>query len=324
MADNRPIVYFDKKVEAWVYRASSVGRSLRCLSAARQGYDPLPPPDYLVAAAEAGHAYEGIVKSKLRARGWKIGGEQGEIDFEVIPGVVIRGHLDGRHCIQPDDPTDRMLEVKSMSQNVFDKWLLHSFDKFPEYAAQLTIYMHAEAQNRGWDSPPEATYAVINRKTDEMDIRTIKEPPMKIQEIIQKVALAERMAEMHTLPVCDSASQYNCPYNHLCDRHEILFEELEQGFDSTMKQLGDQYVEALKVEKLAKENKEEIRDEIRVALGKRESLKIPGYTFSNKTGKKRKLDLVALREKLGEELDDYFIDEETGPSLRVYPKKEKQ
>ena len=322
MSDNRPIVYYDSAVEAWVYRASSVGRSLRCLTSARQGYDPLPAPDYLIEAAEAGNKYEGIVKSRLRAEGWKIGGEQGSLDFEVKPGVVIRGHLDGRHCLAPDDPTDRILEVKSMSQRVFDKWIMHSFDKFPEYAAQVTIYMHAEGQIRRLDTPPEATYAVVNRDTDELDIRTLKTPPLEVQSIIQKVALAELFAEQSQLPVCDSASQYTCPYDYLCDRHEILFEELEDGKEKTLKQLGDKYVEALKAEKVVQENKEEIRRDIRVAMGSREKLTVPGYTFTNRGTKRRELDLVNLRKRLGDELEEFFVDKETKPSLRVYPKKD--
>lgn len=323
MADNRAIVYHDSAVDAWVYRASSVGRSLRCLASARQGYDPLPPPDYLVEAAEAGNRYELIVKGRLRQRGYRISGEQGEIDFPVVPGVIIRGHLDGAHCLAPDDDTDRILEVKSMSQRVFDKWMPYGFEKFPEYAAQLTTYMHAEGARRGWKHRvPEATYAVINRETDEMDIRTFAEPPISIQSIVQKVALAERFAELSQLPTCDSASQYQCPYNYLCDRHEIIFEEIEEGTESMLRKLGDEWVQANELEKTAKDNKKAIVAEISKALGVREEVKIPQYTFTKKAGSRRSLNQVKLRERLGDELDEFYEDKPTKASVRVYPKKD--
>ncbi len=323
MSDNRAIVYHDPKVDAWVYRASSVGRSLRCLSSARQGYDPLPPPEYLLEAAEAGNRYEVIVKGRLRQLGYRISGEQGQIDFPVIPGVVIRGHLDGSHCLSPNDPVDRILEVKSMSQRVFDTWMPYGFEKFPEYAAQLSSYMHAEGARRNQGKVPEAVYAVVNRDTDELDIRVIKEPPVPIQSIIQKVALAEQFASMSQLPVCDSASQYSCPYSYLCDRDEILFEEVEEGTEAMLRSLGDKYMEILKTEKILQDNKESARGEIRVALGSRNQVKIPQYTFTNKPRKSRKLNEVRLRERLGDELDEYYEDKESKPVLMVYPKKEK-
>lgn len=326
MSDNRQIVYYDTSVEAWVYRASSVGRSLRCLSSARQGYDPLPPPDYLVAAAEAGNRYELIVKAKMRGQGYKISGVQGNVDYEIREGLIIRGHLDASHCLDPKDPQDRILEVKSMSKRVFGQWLLHGFGHFPEYAAQVSMYMYAEGQRRNQGTVPEAVYAVINRDTDEMEIRILREPPVTLQSIVQKVALSEQFADMSQLPVCDSASQYACPYDYLCDRHEILFEEIEDGKEATMIHLGEKYVEVLSQEKVIKDNKETLRNEIRTALGTRKKVVVPGFTFSNKKGEpKRTLNLIRLRERLGDDLDTFFDDTPVeNPTLRVSPKKEKK
>jgi hypothetical protein len=322
MGDDRANVYYDPLVESWVYRASSVGRSLRCLSAARQGYDPLPPPDYLVAAAEAGNRYELIAKTKLRSMGYTVAGEQGEIDYRVTDTALIRGHLDAAHCLVPDDDTGRILEVKSMSQRVFDKWLSYGFEKFPEYAAQVTSYMYAQAQRQGRDGYLEAVYAVINRETDEMDIRVLATPPTDIQTIVQRIALAEHFASIDKLPVCDSASQYTCPYNYLCDLREILFEEVEEGTEAMLRSLGDEYTEIKKLEATIKDRLDDVKREIAKALGKREEAKIPNYTFTYKEGSRRQLNQFRLREKLGDELDDYYEDSPTKRSVRVYPKKE--
>jgi len=325
MSDNRAIVYHDPVVDAWIYRASSVGRSLRCLSSARQGYDPLPPPDYLVEAAEAGNRYEVIAKSKLRGQGYKISGEQGNIDYEIQPGLIVRGHLDGSHCIDPKDPKDRMLEVKSMSQRVFAKWVTGGFGNFPEYAAQITMYMHAEGQRRNQGTIPESVYAVINRDTDEMLVSVLKVPPGDFEAIIQKVQLAEQFAALSQLPPCDSASQYTCPYEYLCDRHEILFEEIEEGKEATMKRLGEQYVEIKKQEEILKDNLTTVKNEIATALGGRDEVKIKGFTFTHKKPKpSMTVDKTGLRRDLGDGFDKYLVPSDPKKRVLVYPKKERK
>ena len=319
-SDNRPGLYYDESVSAWVYRASFVGRSLRCLAAARQGYDQLPPPDYLVAAAAEGNKYEIVVKAHMRSEGYRISGEQGTAEIEVKPGVLIRGHLDARHCVAPNQREVRPLEVKSMSQRVFDTWLAWGFEKYPEYAAQITTYMHAVGAQ-------ECVYAVVNRGWEgeglQMDIRILKAPPLDIQTIIQKVALAEHFATTSELPVCNSASQYVCPYDYLCDRHEVIFEELEDGSEKMLNHLGNQYQEIKKVEDDLKERKKEIRNEIQLALGSRNKLMIPGYSFSMSTRTSKTLNAAALRQHMGDEIEQFYEETESAPFLTVRPRKGK-
>lgn len=322
MSDDRAIVYFDPKVEAWVYRASSVGRSLRTLSAARQGYDPLPDPDYLVEAAEAGNRFEVIVKARLRESGYRISGEQGELAVEVMPGVLIRGHLDASHCLAPDDATDRILEVKSMSDRVYRSWIVNGFAGFPEYAAQVTTYMAVEAQRRGSPTPIPATYAVVNRETNDLDIRQLDTPPADFATLTQRVMLVEQFARMNQLPTCDSTSKYTCPYDYICDRHDIMFEEIEAGTEAMLIDLGNRWTAAHEMVKAAEDKKADITAQIATALGVREELLVDGFTFTNKAPKPRKtLNITRLRARLGDELDDYFEESEVRKSVRVYPRK---
>src|SRR3990167_4153134 len=122
MADNRPIVY--QEGDKWVYRASAVGRTIRCLLLARKGYTPLSAPDYLEKAAEAGTHYEGIVKARLRTDGYRIGGEQRFVEIPVGDRAIIRGHLDAGYITSASDETESepfMLEIKSMSDKVYRK-----------------------------------------------------------------------------------------------------------------------------------------------------------------------------------------------------------
>lgn len=332
MSDNRPIVYYDDQIEAWVYRASSAGRSIRCLTAARQGYDPLADPQYLITAAAAGNRYEKIVKDYMRADGWAIVGEQGSMDVEVAPGVVLRGHLDAQHCLQPErgvrDDTDRMLEVKSMSKRVFADWSKWGFERFPEYATQLSVYMYAEHERRG--VPVEATYAVVNRDAEveegelELDIRTIKKPPVEWTSITQKILLSEWFADQGQLPICDSQSKYSCSYSYLCDKDELLFEEIEDGSEEMLRQLAEEYDAIRKLEGDLKSRKGLVGDEIKVALGKRKKVRIPGWSFSMSSKRNKALDSTLLRKVLNEneiELDDYYTTTEGNPFLTVRTNK---
>jgi hypothetical protein len=208
-----------------------------------------------------------------------------------------------------------------MSQRVFDTWLAWGFDKYPSYAAQLTCYMTAGGKR-------EAVYAVVNRGYDgeglQLDIRVVPEPPIPFSTIENKVKLAEWYAERGELPVCDSASQYSCPYDYLCDRHEIIFEELEQGGEKLLRQLADQHEEIKRTETQLKERKSEVRLELETALAGRSKVKIPGYTFSMSTRKSRKLNQVRLREELGERIEEFYEESESAPFLTVRPVKRRQ
>jgi hypothetical protein len=203
-----------------------------------------------------------------------------------------------------------------MSPRVWDKWLSWGFKRFPEYASQISVYMHAEALRRRVPFV-EATYAIFNRETEELELRTLTELPSSIEAIFQKVLLAEQFAVMHQLPTCDSASEYPCSFSYLCDKADILFEEIEQGAEDTVQRLCVEHAEIGKtIEKLT-EKKEGIRNEIRTVLAGRDSLRIDGWSISNKPQKTNRLNLVRLREVMGDELDTYFTEETTDPRLVI-------
>lgn len=320
MSDNRPIVYHDPVAGAWVYRLSSIGRPSRCLVAARMGATPLAAPQYLVAAAEAGTAAEQVVKDRMRLQGWSISGEQDEIEIAIpVPHVdhrvIARGHMDATRCVDPDGRVS-LLEVKSMSNRVWAVWSAWGWERFPTYAGQLSGYMHWGAEHRGVHT---ATYAVFNRDTEELVLRTVSAPPVPWVEIEAKVALVEFLAARDLMPACDSASEYSCPYSYICDRREVLFEELEVGSERRLVELAEEWSEATRMRDDIAARVESIRDEIRTALGTRERVQVPGWGFTHAKPKpSRKLDVEALRADLGDEtLAKYWREEQKGPLLYI-------
>ena len=307
MSDNRSIVY--REGDDWIYRASSVGKSLRCLSAARQQYTDLPAPAYLVEAAEQGNRYEVIVKDRLTEQGWEIGGEQSELNIPAAPGTFVRGHMDAESAIDPNG-LDLPMEVKSMSKNVWAKFQRDRFGSFPSYASQIVCYLTGMGVRQGH-------YAVVNRDTDEIqtfivDLDTTPNLPTW-ESIVQKIALVEWFAQSGTLPVCDSASEYACPYEYLCDKREILFTEIESSDDESLMRLADQWDEITKLEKDLKARKEDIRADVMVAMGDAKRRKIPGYSISVATRTSKRLDTKRLRDELGDKLDEFYNESESAP-----------
>lgn len=314
MSDNRAIVYAEN--DKIIYRASSVGLPLRCLTAARTGYDALPPPEYLANAAEAGNRAEVIVKAQLRVEGYKISGEQGVIELEVLPGIIVRGHMDATHCVLPDTTEDRILEVKSMSERVFNEWLTYGFERFHTYAAQVSVYMAARQS--------QAVYAAVNRDSYggelELDVRILRDYPVSIPSIIDHIAQVEEAAKDNILPQCTGA-KYQCPYNYLCDANEMMLEEVEDGTEAMLIDLGDQYSHLLDLEEEVKSQKNALRDEIRVALAGREEVAVPGFSFTQRPRTSKRLNAARLRKVLGDEVEKFYDETISDPVLRVTRKR---
>lgn len=277
-------------------------------------------PMYLQTAAEAGNRSEIIVKAILRRDGYVIGGEQNEVEMLVGNTALIRGHMDATHCVSPTDGIDRILEVKSMSETVWRKWQTYGWELFPSYSAQITFYMAAEAQRRG--RPVEALYVVYNRSDGNLDIRIIQEPPVDMGELKNKVLVAESMALLGILPMCDGDPEYFCPYDYICDRNELSFEELEAGSETVMVELAERYGQVVEAMAELETQKNQVRGEIVTAMGTRKKVQIPGWSFSMTQPKpKRELDLAKVRALMGDKLDECWVEKKAGdPYLNVRQK----
>jgi hypothetical protein len=318
VSDNRAIVYVEDAVLP-VYRASSIGLPLRCLTAARAGNTPLEPPEYLTRAADAGTAIESVVKARLTEQGYTINDEQDTVEVSVFDDgeeiAVIRGHLDASSIASPHDDIERMLEVKSMSTNVFDKWIRHRFDGFPTYAAQLSVYMHATGL--------PALYAVICRDTDEMELIEYDTPPIAWDVLAQKVRAVEAFNALGIMPPCTGAT-YPCSYNYLCDRSELSVDDLAKSVDSdtAMADAIAEYNRARDMEAQVAQIKATARDDLIAAMAGRSKVDVGLTRVQFITSKKKTLNVRALRGRLGHELDAFY-DEKEYTQLRVSEKKEK-
>ena len=152
-----------------IYRMSAAGSCPRALSAERLGIQAASVPPWLELSANEGRRHEQWVKEDLRKEGYEIedcalcpvcwkryGVERQGIHIELeFDSFLFVGHLDGRFS---KDGKRGGLEIKSMSQYEFNRWMKGGFGEFPEYLAQLISYMVADHQTN-W------LYVVKNRSS---------------------------------------------------------------------------------------------------------------------------------------------------------------
>jgi len=165
-----------------IYRMSSAGKCPRALSAIRLNIPSEPPPAWLETSAEEGNWHEQRIKKQLTIEGHLVYDEQLELNLE-FPTFILQGHIDGK-IASTDDTPDMLLEIKSMSQYEFDRWMRGKFTEFPNYAAQLTCYLKGT-------NLKSALYYVKNRNSGYTNIELLDTPPANFDDIVRKITDVE-------------------------------------------------------------------------------------------------------------------------------------
>ncbi len=289
--DNRPIVYRDQG--RWVYRASAIGGCPRGVLAARRGYRALPPPGWLADAAEAGHQAEPFALGWLKARGWQISAEQQVVEWPIGTQAVVRGHIDGIGHYQRDrtNRETRLVEVKSMSENVFDAWRKDGFAAFPKYAAQLTVYMTVLKL--------PALYVIVRRATGDVVTQMIDSPPISPAGILRRILGMEQQVEGVEWPVCEAQYAGWCAWQYV---HEAV----DDGGNPVAEMAGMDMEQVAALAALYDDQKA-VRDQAEQALtglkkqlvqlvGDKAKLQAGLWSVSTRANTKTKLDEAALFE----------------------------
>jgi len=188
---------------------SGVGDCARALSAERLGYESEPVPHWLNTAAEEGKKHEIWIKEQLVTEGYEVFGNQEELVLEYS-NFTLTGHIDGR---VRKNGKEQLLEVKSMSQYEFDRWMKEGFDGFQSYAAQITCYLKGTGLE-------EFLYLCKNRSSGYINRNTVVGAPADFDQIIAKLNHVEEcvmignLVERDCLP--ESLQCRRCFYKSLC------------------------------------------------------------------------------------------------------------
>lgn len=217
--DNLPIV--QPYTDQIIYRASALGGCPRSLWASRKQYTPKPFPKKFQDIFSRGHEIEDITKSILLSAGWILINNQYEVVVKIPPiteliPIKILGHIDC-DSQSPTIPGWVLTEIKGFGKAYLDKYIKTDILGFPNYAYQISAYLHARTQQRWRFIVYQKTHDSAEDSFTRLIIREYERPPLTLEQLQLRVELIE-IAAQSTAPqdiICTSA--YPCPYYYLHD-----------------------------------------------------------------------------------------------------------
>jgi len=249
MSDNRPVRYVEDDGTI-VYRASGLGLCDRIYVALDQGYEPMAWPGWFQTVLDEGTAMEDSIRQMFtEEHGEAVVDDQREVEWEVMDGVVIRGHIDGT-------VGDALWEGKKVRPSGWDAFKRKGVEWHKNYPMQVSVYMHALGLEQLFFTG--GLYDPDKKEILETYTHTYHWPPINKMAIRKRIAKLEGIINggKHTMDVsCPSTPDYPCPFYYLHD--EDAGEPKERPGDDIVAPLVTT-MEALKAEKtpLAKRIKE--------------------------------------------------------------------
>ena len=302
--NSKPIVYEDN--ETVVYRASAIGNCIKALVLARLGYDQTEPGPIASNVFADGRNGENTILDLMADDGWTVHDRELETDLHLRRPqkrrIVIRGHIDG---IANKNNEKVLLEMKTMAESTWQKWLTHKWDAFPAYAAQISTYMHT-TELAGMlvigrfgdnDNP------LGNRTVERIETVHIPEPLMTVKELGNIVTVVEQMVQKNHIPDCDITPSIFCPYAHF---HEP--KEVETVNDPDIENQAEMVWQLSEQEKQIVTLKKAAQKVLLETLNGREKTVVKAGDYECRVvsqSRKGAVDMNALANKHSIDLDDY-------------------
>ena len=287
--DNRPSIYTEG--DNVVYRASSLGNCLRELVGIRFGIIPAPWPANFRKAFAHGHRGEDVILDQLRARGFAITRQQEEINWQILPGVILRGHID---CVaQYLGGPPRICDAKTTSK----KWGISDHLK-KKYDLQLSVYAHALGLSAAMIAIGEKNEVTGDVEGDVV-VEDIDDLPFSVSQIKARIAkiesLAKKMRTDADLPSCDTTQRFPCGLYRYHDDEKPVTVRSDAGSDEMFDGLADEYDQARQEEAEAKARKEDAKNRLIAYVGGKVDKETNGWRLSfTGTGIAEQLDKKAL------------------------------
>lgn len=199
-----------------IFRMSESGHCPRALAAKYLGYPAETEPEWLARAANEGHWHEDRLKQELANDHYLVFDEQLEVSLDYKDFLLV-GHIDGKVAkvneVTEEPENNMLLEIKSMSQYEFDRWMKGRFDEFPEYSYQIACYMIATDLST-------CMYLVKNRSSGYIDHQILVAIPLYSEAIrdnllpVANAIASEQLPEVEFDPA--SIQCKRCRYRMLC------------------------------------------------------------------------------------------------------------
>ena len=239
------------------FRMSEAGECIRSLSAKYLGYEPEARPDWLQTAADEGKWHEERLVQEINKDNAVVYDRQLEVKIKQTTFTLL-GHIDGKVDYWKNTKVDntKLLEIKSMSQYEFDRWMKGKFNEFPEYADQIACYMKATGLS-------ETAYYVKNRSSGYIDKDIIRLGDIACDDcdfgqrliiIFDKLeTVAKHVVQKELVPaVCDMSSLQcrRCFYKYLCVKAK---EDMSVQEETVLRVAANNWRKGKELEKASKE-----------------------------------------------------------------------
>lgn len=292
MSDDRPDVYLDPELDAWVYRASAAGNCVRALVATALSYDSVRSDHMtglLERTAREGDLHEDDMRKQLEAEGHVFSDVQTEVLVPVVKGsVYLRGHVDGVIESGPRlrDGVPAVWEAKSLSTYQWDKWMAKGKDGEPKRfttnlrkAGQIATYMEAFPGH-------DALYQSKRRDDGTIDTFLFSEPPVPFRAIKKKILIAESYRRRGELPGCDIPEnlRWGCDFFYLHDEEVLASDEVDEEVLAALGELVTEYDRLRSIEQAGKAaeetRKKELNPEMVSLVGAHPYIEVGGFRVS--------------------------------------------
>jgi hypothetical protein len=347
MSDNRPPAYYEDGT--LVIRASSLGGPVCQLVAAALGNDILPPPRWLQQAFDAGNYWEGPVLEELRRRGWREVGvyddsgaidingmAQREVDWPVKPGVIIRFHPDDVLLPVGDEvPTSRevlgfpegpvIVEAKALSAANYEIATRGSAADLPyAYDWQLSAMMLGLGLPAVWvtinKGHPEFADNEQDTLTATLHAEWVARPPISKAQIVKRVLLIEKLIAAGEVPGGGDHHGANpCRFLYLCPEASEQKETtvlLGERADE-LARWAQWYEQQRELERLAKQRKEEAREQLLELLGDDGLVSADGWRVRKTEVVSGRVDRKAIEKDNGGKVPEAWLKESASTRLTV-------
>lgn len=219
MSDNRPVRYVEDDGTI-VYRASGLGMCDRIYAALEQGYEPASYPAWFQQVLDEGTAMEQSIREKfMEEYGEVVEGDQQEVELEIMPGIVIRGHIDGKILdLGVTGLDDALWEGKKVRPSGWDAFKRKGVEWHKNYPMQVSVYMHGLGVERLFFTG--GLYDPEKQEILETYTHAYHQPPVNLLGIRKRIAKLEGLIDSGKDArdiACPTTPDYPCPFFFLHD-----------------------------------------------------------------------------------------------------------
>lgn len=230
MGDNRPPRYEeDGRV---IYRASGLAMCDKIFVALAQGYSPQAYPAWFQEILDEGSAAEPVIREMYESYGMDVVDVGLVLEREVIPGVWIRGSIDGRlqYVTSYSDKVNALFEAKKIRDAYWARYLRVGVEYQANYPMQVSAYMHMLADHLELDAVDchfVGGHYVQDEKTQEWSVSEVHphiyiDPPVPWRGIARRIVGLEKLIK-ESGPIGEvkcSTRIFPCPMWYLHDEDD--------------------------------------------------------------------------------------------------------